>query len=206
MEIGTADAEAVTDLGIGDGVDTKDGIGMGVEIAASDIRDDEEEFEAEASAGGTIKIDVDPLVTGGNSESTIGDVLDLEEAGQLMASGDRVGLTDRIRRLGQENLRIHRDRDDARRRLRRLESCVERRLGFLFLLVLDMTITCSGMTPEAIEELITQRVAEALANYKATHAAKALEAESQSQNGGDDDNRNGGNRNGRNGNGRNENG
>ncbi|GKE21843.1 hypothetical protein Tco_1433355, partial [Tanacetum coccineum] len=62
------------------------------------------------------------------------------------------------------------------------------------------------MTPEAIEELITQRVAEALANYKATHAAKALEAESQSQNGGDDDNRNGGNRNGRNGNGRNGNG
>ncbi|GJX78934.1 putative reverse transcriptase domain-containing protein [Tanacetum coccineum] len=178
MEIGTADAEAVTDLGIGDGVDTKDGIGMGVEIAASDIRDDEEEFEAEASAGGTIKIDVDPLVTGGNSESTIGDVLDLEEAGQLMASGDRVGLTDRIRRLGQENLR-------------------------------DMTITRSRMTPKAIEELIAQRVAEALANYEATCAANALEAESQSQNGsdGDNGNGNGGNRNGNHGDGgNNENG
>ncbi|GKD00403.1 hypothetical protein Tco_1170677, partial [Tanacetum coccineum] len=42
MEIGTDDAEAVADLGIGDGVGahTEDGIGMGVEIAASDIRED----------------------------------------------------------------------------------------------------------------------------------------------------------------------
>ncbi|GJV53944.1 putative reverse transcriptase domain-containing protein [Tanacetum coccineum] len=53
-------------------------IGMGVEIAASDIREDKEEFEAEDSAGGTMEIDVDPLVIGGNSESTRGDVLDLE--------------------------------------------------------------------------------------------------------------------------------
>ncbi|GJU89217.1 putative reverse transcriptase domain-containing protein [Tanacetum coccineum] len=54
------------------------------------------------------------------------------------------------------------------------------------------------MTPEAIEELIAQRVAEALANYEAAHAANALEAESQSQNGSDGDNGNGGNGNGRN--------
>ncbi|GJY64899.1 putative reverse transcriptase domain-containing protein [Tanacetum coccineum] len=57
------------------------------------------------------------------------------------------------------------------------------------------------MTPEIIEELIAQRVAEALANYEATHAANALEAESQSQNDNDDDDGNGGNGNGRNGNG-----
>ncbi|GKF23671.1 hypothetical protein Tco_0075993, partial [Tanacetum coccineum] len=37
-------------------------IGMGVYIAASDIRDDEEEFEAEASAGGTVEVEVDPRV------------------------------------------------------------------------------------------------------------------------------------------------
>ncbi|GJT75243.1 hypothetical protein Tco_1041968 [Tanacetum coccineum] len=78
MEIGTADAEAVADLGIGDGVDTEDGIGMGVEIAASDIREDKEEFEVGASTGGTMEIAVDPLVTGGISESTRGDVLYLE--------------------------------------------------------------------------------------------------------------------------------
>nr|GEW78819.1 hypothetical protein [Tanacetum cinerariifolium] len=47
VEIDTADAEAVTDLGISDevGAQTKDGIGMGVKIAASDIKEDEEEFE-----------------------------------------------------------------------------------------------------------------------------------------------------------------
>ncbi|GKD82823.1 hypothetical protein Tco_1349662, partial [Tanacetum coccineum] len=34
-----------------------------------------------------------------------------------------------------------------------------------------MTITCSGMTPEAIEELISQRVAEALAAQEANRNA-----------------------------------
>ncbi|GKG46643.1 hypothetical protein Tco_0501489, partial [Tanacetum coccineum] len=46
----------------------------------------------------------------------------------------------------------------------------------------------------------------ALAAYKATRAANALEAESQSQNGSEGDNGNGGNENGRNGNGGNRNG
>ncbi|GKA98573.1 hypothetical protein Tco_0826510, partial [Tanacetum coccineum] len=106
MEIDTADAEAIADLGISDGV-------------------------------------------GAHTEDVI-------EAGQLMASGERAGLTDRIRRLGRENLRvrallcieryrvdslrhhmalsqeefhqIRKDHNDARRRLRRLESFVKSRL------------------------------------------------------------------------------
>ncbi|GKD94459.1 hypothetical protein Tco_1374296 [Tanacetum coccineum] len=47
VEIDTTNVEAVADLGISDGVGahTEDGIGIGVEIAASDIREDEEEFE-----------------------------------------------------------------------------------------------------------------------------------------------------------------
>nr|GFC22697.1 hypothetical protein [Tanacetum cinerariifolium] len=51
MEIGIADAESVIDLGISDGVGapTEDGIGMGVEVATSDIKENEEEFKAEAS-------------------------------------------------------------------------------------------------------------------------------------------------------------
>ncbi|GJS96316.1 putative reverse transcriptase domain-containing protein [Tanacetum coccineum] len=233
IEIGTTIAEAVADLGIGDGVGyTEDGIGMRVEIAASDIREDEEEFEAEASAKGTMEIVVDLLVTGGISESTKGDAPDLEGTlydivhytSELMASGERAGLTDRIRRLGRENLRvrallcierdrvdnlrhhmalsqeefrqIRRDRDDARRRLKRLESFVERRLGYS---ILDMTITRSGMTPEIIEELIAQRVAEALPNYEATRAANALKAEIKSQNGNNADNGNGRNRSGNHG-------
>ncbi|GJR04759.1 putative ribonuclease H-like domain-containing protein [Tanacetum coccineum] len=69
----------------------------------------------------------------------------------------------------------------------------------------NMTITRSGMTPEAIKELVNQRVEEALAAYEATRAANALEAENQSQNGSDGDNRNGGDGNGRNGNGGNGN-
>ncbi|GJV66422.1 reverse transcriptase domain-containing protein [Tanacetum coccineum] len=70
----------------------------------------------------------------------------------------------------------------------------------------NMTITHSGMTPEAIEELVNRRVEEALAAYEATRAANALEAESQSQNGSDGDNGNGGDGNGRDGNGGNRNG
>ncbi|GJW75483.1 hypothetical protein Tco_0134853 [Tanacetum coccineum] len=63
----------------------------------------------------------------------------------------------------------------------------------------------SHITPEAIEELVNQRVDEALADYEATRAANALEAKNQSQNSSDSDNRNGGNGNGKNGNGKNEN-
>ncbi|GJU36348.1 reverse transcriptase domain-containing protein [Tanacetum coccineum] len=137
IEIGIADAEAVVNLGIDDGVkvDTEDGIGVGVKIAASDIREDENEFKT------------------GQRQL---------EAGQLMASRERAGLIDKIRRSGRENLR-------------------------------DMIIARFGMTPEAIEELIAQRVVEALANYEATRAANALETKNQSQNGSDGDNGNGGN-------------
>nr|GEU97042.1 hypothetical protein [Tanacetum cinerariifolium] len=72
MEVDIADAEVVTDVGISDGViaHTRDGVGMRVEITASDVRKDDEEFEAEASASDTRKIVVDPLAIGDNSESS----------------------------------------------------------------------------------------------------------------------------------------
>nr|GEY39897.1 hypothetical protein [Tanacetum cinerariifolium] len=110
MEIGIADAEVVV------------------------FREDEEEFELEASTRCTMEIVVDPLVTGDISESTGGDVVDLEgtlydivhymsevpldmttefetaqrqlEVGQLMASGERGGLANRFRMLGRENQRV----------------------------------------------------------------------------------------------------
>ncbi|GJU43569.1 putative reverse transcriptase domain-containing protein [Tanacetum coccineum] len=223
MEMGTADAETVTDLGISEGVGahTEDGIDLDVEVATSDIKEDEEEFEAESSERGTMEIVVDPLATGDISEPTGGDTPDLEGTlydmshymsevpldriiefetthRQLEASRERVSLADRVRSLGRENLRVRRDSDDTWRRLRRLESLVERRFRFRRR---TMTITCSGMTPEAIEELVNRRVEEALAVYEATHAANVLEAKSQSQNGSDGDNKNG-----RNGNSGNENG
>nr|GEZ85657.1 hypothetical protein [Tanacetum cinerariifolium] len=57
------------------------------------------------------------------------------EAGQLIASRERASLSDRIRSLEWKNLKeefrqVRKDRDDTRRSLRRLESFVERRLGF----------------------------------------------------------------------------
>ncbi|GKD68957.1 hypothetical protein Tco_1323047, partial [Tanacetum coccineum] len=66
MEMGTADAVTIADLDISDRVraPTKDGIDLGIEVATSDIREDKEEFDAEASEGGTIEIDVDPLANG----------------------------------------------------------------------------------------------------------------------------------------------
>nr|GEU56040.1 putative reverse transcriptase domain-containing protein [Tanacetum cinerariifolium] len=196
IEMGTGDAETVAELGISD------------EVGAH--------TEDETSEGGAMEIVVDPLATcdifepiGGHAPDLEGSLYDMShfmsevpldritefetaqrqlEAGQLVASGESW------------------DRDDTRRRLRRLESLVERRFGFL-LLVRTMTITRSGMTPEAIKELVNRRVEEALAAYEVTHAANALEAESQSQNGNDDDNGNGysGNGNCDNGNGGNGN-
>ncbi|GKA74833.1 putative reverse transcriptase domain-containing protein [Tanacetum coccineum] len=200
MEMGTAYAKTVADLGIseGFGAHTEEGIDLGVEVATSDIKEDGEEFEAEVSKGGMMDIAVDPLAAGDISEPTGGDAPDLEgtlydishymsevpldwitefgtaqrqlETGQLEASRERAGLA---------------DREEFRQ---------------------NMTITRFGMTPNAIEELVNQRVEEALAAYEATRAANALEAKSQSQNGSDGDNGNGGNGNGGNGNGGNGNG
>ncbi|GKG32324.1 hypothetical protein Tco_0427274, partial [Tanacetum coccineum] len=67
MEIGTVEA----DLSSGDGVKdhAEDDLGVRVKIVTGEFRDDEEEYEAEASAGGTIEIVVDPLATGGISKS-----------------------------------------------------------------------------------------------------------------------------------------
>ncbi|GKD51120.1 putative reverse transcriptase domain-containing protein [Tanacetum coccineum] len=80
MKIGTADAETIADLGISEGVRAhiEDGIDLGVEVATSDIREDDEEIEAKASTAGTMEIAVDPLVTGGISEPIRGDAPDLD--------------------------------------------------------------------------------------------------------------------------------
>ncbi|GJX60531.1 putative reverse transcriptase domain-containing protein [Tanacetum coccineum] len=183
---------------------------MGVEIAASDVREEDEEFKAEASVADIREIVVDPLAIGDSSESSRGGIPDLEdtiydivhymsdvridritkidtthrqlETSQLVAGGEREL---------EEFHQVLRDRDDIRRRLRRLES--------------TMTITHSGMTPKEIEELVNRRMEEALATYEEARVANAFEAENQSQNGSDGDNGNGGNVNGGNGNGGNEN-
>ncbi|GJT69023.1 hypothetical protein Tco_1028309 [Tanacetum coccineum] len=113
----------------------------------------------------------------------------LKVRAMLSIERDRVDSIHWHMALSHEEFRqVRRDHDDTRRRLRR-----------------TMTIICSGMTPEAIEELVNRRVEEALAAHKATCAANALEAENQSQNDSDGENGNGSNGNGENGNGRNGN-
>nr|GEX98604.1 hypothetical protein [Tanacetum cinerariifolium] len=81
MEVDTTDAEADADVGISDGVvaHTEDGVGMRVEISASDVREDDEEFEAEASAEDTRDIVVDPLTIGDSFESSRGGIMDLKD-------------------------------------------------------------------------------------------------------------------------------
>nr|GFB98701.1 hypothetical protein [Tanacetum cinerariifolium] len=130
----------------GGGAPTKDGICTRVEFVTSDIWKDEE-FEAEASAGGMMKIAVDPLATGGISESTRGDAPDLEGTlydiahymseenirvrTLLCIERDHVDSVRRHMALSQKEFcQIHKDRDNTRRRLRRLESLVKRHLGF----------------------------------------------------------------------------
>ncbi|GJR55556.1 hypothetical protein Tco_1406077 [Tanacetum coccineum] len=191
-------------LGIGDGDDVRDH----VEIDPRDVRDDTEEYEAETSAGDTVKVGIDPMSAPiveeeivepvgedpFDSSDTRDDIvrlfedmlIDLDdvvrdfyhhmsevridrivgietaqrrlEADQLIARGQRVSMIERIDSLRLENLKVRamldierdrvnslrlhmslsqeefrqvrRDRDDTRGRLRRLESYVERRLGF----------------------------------------------------------------------------
>ncbi|GKB75231.1 hypothetical protein Tco_0942126 [Tanacetum coccineum] len=189
---------------IGDGDDVRDH----VEIDPRDVRDDTEEYEADASAGDTVEVGIDlmsaPIVdeeivepagedssdSSGTrdgivrsfkdmpidlgdavrdfyhhmSEVLIDRIIGIEtaqsrlEADQLIASGDRARMAERIYSLRLENIKvramldierdrvnhlhlhmslsqeefrqIRRDRDDARGRLRRLESYLERHFDF----------------------------------------------------------------------------
>ncbi|GJS29208.1 hypothetical protein Tco_0489828 [Tanacetum coccineum] len=191
MEMGTTDAETVADLGISEGVGahTEDGIDLGVEVATSDIREDEEEFKAEVSEGGTMEIAVDPLAAGDIFEPTGGDAPDLEGTLYDMSHYMSEVPLDRITEFETAQRQLEAGQLVASR-----ESCLRRHMALSQEeFRQNMTITRSGMTPEAIEELVNRRVEEALAAYEATHAANALEAESQSQNGSDDNNGNGGN-------------
>ncbi|GJU82336.1 hypothetical protein Tco_1284701 [Tanacetum coccineum] len=129
------------------------------------------------------------------------------EADQLIASGDRARMAERMYSLRLENLKVHAMLDIERDRVNNLRLHMSLSQEEFRQIRRTMTIARSGMTPEAIEELVNRRVEEALAAHEATRAKNALETENQSQNGSDGDNGNGndGNGNGGNGNGRNEN-
>ncbi|GJV33426.1 hypothetical protein Tco_1393826 [Tanacetum coccineum] len=212
IEVDTTDAEDVIDIGISKGVvaHPKDGVGMGFEIAVSDVREEDKEFEAEASTADTREIVVDPLVIGDSSESSRGGIPDLEDTiydivhymSKMVASRERASLVERIRSLRLEYLKVRamlsierdridsirwhmalsqeefhqvrRDRDDTRRRLRRLKS--------------TMTNTRFGMSHVAIEEMINQRVDAAL---EAHQVNQDLRLQNRNNNGNGDGNGNG---------------
>ncbi|GKD01985.1 hypothetical protein Tco_1172259 [Tanacetum coccineum] len=168
-----------------------------IEPAREDPSDSSGTRDGIVSSFEDMLIDLDDVMSRGQRVSMIERIdslrsKNLKVRAMSVIERDRVNSLRLHMSLSQEEFRqVRRDHDDTRGRLRRLES--------------TMTITRSGMTLEAIGELVNRRVEEALAAHEATRAANALETENQSQNGSDGDNGNGGNGNGGNGNGRNEN-
>nr|GEX06345.1 hypothetical protein [Tanacetum cinerariifolium] len=172
IEADTTVVEVVVDKDVEAGIDADIGMEIDVGINVED--------EVESINRGTIEVRVDM-----NAGIDIPDgmlmpdaVERLEqrqlEAGQLIASRERAGLSDRTKSLERENLKvqallcIERDRVDSLRHHMALSQEEFHQ---------DMTITHSGMTPEAIKKLINRRVKEALAAYEATRAANTLEGE-----------------------------
>ncbi|GKC37604.1 hypothetical protein Tco_1049988 [Tanacetum coccineum] len=148
IEVDTTDAEAVADV---EGVvaHPEDGVGIGFEIAASDVREDDEEFEAEAIHYMS-EVRIDRITEIETTQRQL-------ETSQMVAIKEQASLVERIRSLRMKYLKvramlsierdridsirwhmallheefrqIRRDCDDTRRRLKRLESYVERHLG-----------------------------------------------------------------------------
>ncbi|GJS17419.1 putative reverse transcriptase domain-containing protein [Tanacetum coccineum] len=182
------DVEARVDVGI----DTEVDVRVGVE--------DEVEDKVESSDRGTIEVGVD-LAAGIDildAMLMLDAVEHLEqrelESRSLIAGGERASLLEQVASLERINVSLRGTMMMERARAdRRLETFA------------NMTITRSGTTLEAIEELVSRRVEEALAAYEVTHAKNALDVDNQSQSGSDGDNGNGGDGNGRNGNGGNGN-
>ncbi|GJX28336.1 reverse transcriptase domain-containing protein [Tanacetum coccineum] len=173
-----------------------------------DIKADVEvEDEVVSSDRGTVVVGIDIP-----DAMLMPDVVEhLEQSRSVIAGGERASLLEQVASLEKSNARLRgtmmmeRARADTfRRRVIFMESELRQirrfryydRMRFRRLETFaNMTITRSGMTPEAIKELVNRRVEEALAAYEVTRAANALEAENQSQNGSDGDNGNGRNEN-----------
>ncbi|GJY82392.1 putative reverse transcriptase domain-containing protein, partial [Tanacetum coccineum] len=156
----------------------EDSIDMGVKIDASDVREDDEEFEAEASTADTREITINPLAIGDSSESSRGGIPNFEDT-----------IYDIVYYMSE--VRIYRITEIETTQRRLETSYIER----------DRIESLRWHMALSQEEFRQ----EALAAYEATRASNALEAENQSQNGSDGDNGNGGDGNGKNGNGGNGN-
>ncbi|GJX44978.1 putative reverse transcriptase domain-containing protein [Tanacetum coccineum] len=180
------------------------GVDAGIDMEVDVGVDVEDEFkdEVESSDKGTMEVRVDVVVGIDILDGML--ILDavecLEqrelEVRSLIDGGERASLLEQVTSLERSNVRLQGTMMMKRARADMFRRCMSFMEGRS-----NMTITHSSMTSKAIEELVNRRVEETLAAYEATRAANALEAESQSQNGSDGDNRNGRNGNGGDGNG-----
>ncbi|GKA38981.1 putative reverse transcriptase domain-containing protein [Tanacetum coccineum] len=211
-----ADVEAGTNVGIS--IETDEGIGL-------DVKPSREDFPDLVSVNGSLEVmqlGLDAAMQqlyDHMKEIPVDKITSIEigqrqlEVDSVIASAERDGLSSCVMVLERSNMRLRETlrmesvrADRIRRHLVFVEDelmliCRSRyyeRMKFRRFETFNMTITCSGMTLVAIEEIIAQRVIEALAAQEANRAA-GLEAKNQSQN--SDEGNNNGNRNG----GRNEN-
>nr|GEX08798.1 hypothetical protein [Tanacetum cinerariifolium] len=205
------DVEARIDVSIGMEVD------VGVDVG------DEVEDEVESSDRGAIEVGLDVVARIDiPDEIPLHRIEDIKmrqtelEARSMIVGGERASLLEQVASLKRSNARLRdtmmmeRARADRfRRRLRCIESELRQIRRFRYYdrmrsrrlkTFVNMTITHSGMTPKAIEELVDRRVKKVLATHEATRATNTLEVENQIQNGSDGDNGNGRNGNGGNGN------
>nr|GEV93154.1 hypothetical protein [Tanacetum cinerariifolium] len=196
-------------------------VGVDADISMQvDVRidvEDKVEDEAESSDRGTIEVGVDlaagiDIPNGMLMPDAVECLEQAEEGEGLIVGGEKASLLDQVASLERSNtglqgtMMMERARADRfQRRMSFMESELRQirrfryydRMQFRRLeTFINMTITRSGITPKAIEELVNRRVEEVLAAYEATRAANALAAENQSQNGSDGDNGNGGDGNG----------
>nr|GEW42676.1 reverse transcriptase domain-containing protein [Tanacetum cinerariifolium] len=157
--------------------------------------DNKAEEEAESSARGTVKIGTDRVIEPEILDDTlelfdhmveilvwrITDIKEDERAQEIRALADETEMTrlrERVSMLKGSNMILRGDLAEERERA----DSIGRQ---------TVTITRSEMTPEAIEEMITRRVAEALAEQEASRNLGPI-VESESENKDDNKNRNSG--------------
>ncbi|GJY79054.1 putative reverse transcriptase domain-containing protein [Tanacetum coccineum] len=218
-EVGPIETGVDIELGICDGDDVRDH----VEIDPRDVRDDTEEYEADASAGHTVEVGIDPMsaqiveeeiVEPAREDSSDSMICRLTwirlKADQLIASEDRARMAERIYSLRLENLKVRAMLDIERDRVNNLRLHITLSQEKFRQVRMDpddtqgrlrrtMTKTHSGMTHAAIKEMINQRVDAAL---EALWVNQDLKLGNGNENGNGDGNGNGngnGTRNGNNG-------
>nr|GEW94322.1 putative reverse transcriptase domain-containing protein [Tanacetum cinerariifolium] len=123
------EADATVEVAVDRDVEAMINADIGMEVDVEIDVEDEVKDEVESSDRGAMEVGVDMGAGIDIPDEDIETAQGQLDAGQLIASRERVGLSDRTRSLERENLK-------------------------------NMTITRFGMTPEAIEELVNQRVEE----------------------------------------------